>query len=64
MIEDFLAGYKFLNEELLPAYETPEGKKAYDETLEVLKQNFPHYVRELQGTADGAKVSFLKVSLR
>lgn len=52
---------KFLNDELLPAYETEGGKKIYDGTLELMKNKFPHYVRELQGIADGSKVPFHKV---
>lgn len=58
IIEDFLAGFKELHESMLPAYESPEGKAAYDSTLKVLQENFPHYVREMQGTADGARVPF------
>jgi len=52
-----------LNEVYLPLYETPEGRKVYDDTLEVVQKNFPQYVEEIQGTADGAKVPFHKVSL-
>ena len=44
-------------------YETDIGKKAYDDTLAVVNKNFPQYVRELQGIADGAKVPFYKVSI-
>jgi hypothetical protein len=38
-------------------------EKVYNETLAVVKQNFPQYVNELQGIADGAHVEFYKVSL-
>ncbi|XP_064101131.1 beta-alanyl-dopamine/carcinine hydrolase-like [Macrobrachium nipponense] len=58
IIEDFLSTFKELHESLLPAYETPEGRAAYDQTLATLQENYPHYVRELQGTADGARVPF------
>ncbi|XP_047468432.1 uncharacterized protein LOC125024676 [Penaeus chinensis] len=58
IIEDFLASFKELHDSLLPAYETAEGKAAYDQTLAVLQENYPQYVREIQGTADGAKVPF------
>ncbi|KAG7177996.1 putative Acyl-coenzyme A:6-aminopenicillanic acid acyl-transferase-containing protein 2 [Homarus americanus] len=58
IIEDFLASFKELHKSLLPAYETTEGKAAYDLTLASLQENFPQYVRELQGTADGAHVPF------
>jgi hypothetical protein len=46
---------------LLPLYETDAGKKAYEETLTSVRKNFPQYVREMEGTADGAKVHFHKV---
>lgn len=36
--------------------------KVYDETLETVTQSFPQYIKELQGTADGAQVDFYKVS--
>ncbi|KAK3856250.1 hypothetical protein Pcinc_027283 [Petrolisthes cinctipes] len=58
IIEDFLASLADLKETLLPAYETEAGRAAYDATLASLQENFPHYVRELQGTADGARVPF------
>lgn len=59
LIQDYLASSVWLRETLLPAYETEAGRAAYDETLPVLKENFPQYLRELQGTADGAQVPFL-----
>lgn len=34
----------------------------YDATLKNVKDIFPHYVRELEGVADGAEVDFHKVS--
>lgn len=42
----------------MKVYETEEGRKAYDETLEVVEKQFPQYVRELQGIADGSKMPF------
>lgn len=61
IIQSFVNNCKFLNEEALPAYSTLKGKKAYDDTLDSLKTNFPQYVKELEGTADGANVPFHKV---
>jgi len=52
---------KLLNEYFLPIYNTPEGLKVYLETLDVVTKSFPQYLRELQGTADGAGVEFHKV---
>jgi hypothetical protein len=53
-----------LNDHFLPIYNTPEGLKVYTETLEVVTKSFPQYLRELQGTADGAGVEFHKVGER
>lgn len=37
------------------------AEKTYNETLESVKRSFPQYIRELEGTADGAQVEFYKV---
>ncbi|CAH1112797.1 unnamed protein product [Psylliodes chrysocephalus] len=63
LIHSFLKGNKTVDEELVPAYNTPEGRRAYDDTLNSVKANFPQYVRELEGTADGANVPFYKLFL-
>jgi hypothetical protein len=56
-----LESCKTLHKEFLPAYDSPEGRKAYEDTLNCVKANFPQYIDELQGTADGAKVPFHEV---
>ncbi|KRT83793.1 hypothetical protein AMK59_4080, partial [Oryctes borbonicus] len=63
LIHSLLEIYGNLNDIYIPAYNTIEGKKAYDDTLESVKKNFPQYVEELEGTADGAKVPFYKLFL-
>lgn len=63
IIQSFVNNFKVLNEEFLPAYETVEGRKAYEDTLNCLKANYPQYVKELEGTADGANVPFHKLFL-
>lgn len=63
LIHSLLEIYGNLNDIYIPAYNTIEGKKAYDDTLESVKKNFPQYIEELQGTADGAKVPFYKLFL-
>jgi hypothetical protein len=63
MIQDVVSTSSLLNDRYLPVYNTPEGIKVYRETLEVVTKSFPQYLRELQGTADGAGVEFHKVSL-
>ncbi|KAF2349520.1 hypothetical protein FHG87_019725 [Trinorchestia longiramus] len=62
LIEDFLENFDFFQKSLLPAYATPQGKAAYESGLAVARKNFPQYVREIQGTADGARVEFHHVS--
>lgn len=63
IIKSFLQLSQPLNEVYLPLYATEEGKTAYNETLESVKQSFPQYIRELQGVADGAQVEFHKLFL-
>lgn len=62
-IEELVRDSKFLNDELLPAYNTVAGLKIYDDTLARMKTKFPHYVKELQGISDGSQVPFYKVQL-
>lgn len=63
LIHSFLASSLNLNKVLLPLYETDAGKKVYEETLTSVCKNFPQYVREMEGTADGAEVPFHKLFL-
>ncbi|XP_050420026.1 uncharacterized protein LOC126832992 isoform X2 [Adelges cooleyi] len=57
MIKDFLASYTSLPA-YLKAYNTPEGRAIYDDSLTSSMKYFPQYVRELQGMASGADVEF------
>lgn len=63
VIKNFLQLSGPLNDTYLPLYNTDEGRKVYNETLESVKKSFPQYVRELEGTADGAQVEFHKLFL-
>lgn len=63
MIEELVQESKFLNDELLPAYNTEAGQKIYNDTLALMKQKFPYYVNELQGISDGSQVPFFKLML-
>lgn len=63
MIQDFVDVYSPLNEIYLPLFMTEQGKKIYNETLDVVKKQFPQYLREIEGTADGANVPFHKLFL-
>lgn len=63
LIQSFVENHGPLNNVYLPLYKTPEGKKAYEATLASLNKNFPQYIKELEGTAEGAKVPFCKVRL-
>ncbi|BFY99625.1 hypothetical protein BsWGS_02665 [Bradybaena similaris] len=42
----------------VPFSKTPSGKAYFESALEVCKNNFPEYVRELQGISDGAGMPF------
>lgn len=61
MIQDFVDIYPPLNETYLPLFATEKGKNVYEETLGAVKKQFPQYVREIEGTADGANIPFHKV---
>ncbi|PSN31332.1 hypothetical protein C0J52_24052 [Blattella germanica] len=63
LIQNHLAASDPLNKVYLPLYETDAGKKVYQETLNSVRKNFPQYVKEIEGTADGAKVPFYKLFL-
>ena len=62
MIADFVQIYGPLNETYLSVYETPRGRAVYEETLACVREQYPQYVREIEGTADGSGVPFYKVS--
>ncbi|XP_068623107.1 beta-alanyl-dopamine/carcinine hydrolase isoform X2 [Battus philenor] len=62
VIQSFLETYqglKYFEKE----YKTSSGRTAYDETLANMKQRYPYYVKEIQGVADGANVSFHQLFL-
>lgn len=61
LIQNYVKTYNPLNEVYLPLYETEAGRKVYEETLACVVEQFPQYVKEIQGTADGANVPFHKV---
>ncbi|XP_034942911.1 uncharacterized protein tan [Chelonus insularis] len=63
MISEFVDYYKPLNEVYLNVYNTEEGRKVYEETLACVKAQYPQYLREIEGTADGAGVPFYKLFL-
>ncbi|XP_071653594.1 beta-alanyl-dopamine/carcinine hydrolase [Temnothorax longispinosus] len=63
IIQDFVDVYPPLNEIYLPLFVTEQGKKVYNETLDAVKKQFPQYLREIEGTADGANVPFHKLFL-
>ncbi|KAM3956888.1 LOW QUALITY PROTEIN: C45 family peptidase tan [Aphomia sociella] len=62
MIKDFIATYENLRD-FEKEYKTDTGRDAYDRTLENMKIRFPYYVKEIQGVADGANVSFHQLFL-
>nr|KAI8754424.1 acyl-coenzyme A:6-aminopenicillanic-acid-acyltransferase 40 kDa form-like [Biomphalaria glabrata] len=42
----------------LPFYETPRGQDYFNTALKVCEMNFPQYIQEIKGMADGAKMPF------
>jgi hypothetical protein len=63
MIRDFVHHYKPLNETYLSVFNTESGRKVYEETLQCVKEQYPQYLCEIEGTADGSRVPFYKVRL-
>lgn len=63
LIQRFVDIYQPLNETYLPLYETEAGRKIYEETLVCVEKQFPGYLKEIRGTADGANVPFYKLFL-
>lgn len=61
LIEDNLSKSDYLKNSLLPVYKTEEGKTLYKKNLELCKRNFPEYVQEIQGMAQGSNVPFHEV---
>ncbi len=46
-----------LQDTFLPFHRTPEGKRRYQELIQLHRSQFPHYVSELEGISQGAGVS-------
>lgn len=63
MIQSYLPRHEDLNNVYLKLYNTPEGRAVYDETLASVLENFPQYIREMEGIAKGAEVDFYKVCI-
>lgn len=61
MIKEYVHSFEPLQQEFLPLYAKPEGRKIYEESLKVTEKYFPQYVIELKGVADGAGVKFHEV---
>lgn len=61
LIQNYVDNLKPLNEVYLPLYETEAGRRVYEETLVCVQEQFPQYLKEIEGTAEGAKVPFHKV---
>ncbi|XP_065219745.1 beta-alanyl-dopamine/carcinine hydrolase [Planococcus citri] len=63
IIQDYVQHNSQLNNEYIPLHETEKGKKVYEDILKCCNLNYPQYVREIQGTADGSDVPFYKLLL-
>lgn len=63
LIQDYIKNYKVLNDVYIPLYLSEKGREVYEAGLAACQKTYPQYVRELQGTADGADVPFYKLFL-
>ncbi len=59
-VQDYYTNYEWLSQ-FETYYATREGREFCDGLWDVCRQRFPHFMDELRGMADGAKVDFLKV---
>ncbi|XP_059151917.1 beta-alanyl-dopamine/carcinine hydrolase-like isoform X2 [Physella acuta] len=57
-IKRFLAESTGVQEIDIPFYNSDQGKNHFNSMLEICKTNFPQYVQEIQGMADGAGINF------
>ncbi|NIM96273.1 MAG: hypothetical protein GTO18_21455 [Anaerolineales bacterium] len=55
--------YQFLQEDLLPFYRTSVGHGYYQAFLKLHQEQFPEYISELEGIAEGANRSFIELFL-
>ena len=63
MIEEYVAKSTYLHDTLIPAYNTKKGRAVYENCVNSMKTKFPHYVKELEGTAAGSQTPFHMVYL-
>jgi hypothetical protein len=62
-IHRFFDNYERLQRHFLPFYQTSTGMSCYQSYLDLHKDRFPAYLRELEGIADGAQRPFEEVFL-
>ena len=62
-IHQFFDSYERLQQQLLPFYDTSNGRNYYREFLALHRQRFPAYMSELEGIAEGAKRPFEEILL-
>lgn len=63
MYHEIFDAWDFFNNVILTNYNTTKGKQIYDNSLRLCEKQFPLYVEELKGMADGSGVPFHKVIL-
>lgn len=62
-ITDFYCAVGELEDQWVPFYNTPKGRELYDGYLQVVQEDYPQYLEEVRGIADGAQIPFFKVFL-
>jgi len=62
-IKDFVDNYAYLQESLIPFYQTASGKQVVDAFTEVNAKYYPGYFEELRGIATGSSIPFIDLLL-
>ncbi|XP_071093248.1 beta-alanyl-dopamine/carcinine hydrolase-like [Haliotis cracherodii] len=57
-IQTYIESSALFNDTLLPFYDTREGRDLVETIMTLTEKNFPKYVDEVRGTAEGAGLSF------
>ncbi|XP_041347090.1 uncharacterized protein LOC121366908 [Gigantopelta aegis] len=62
-IKMYINESKGMNETMIPFYNSPTGRAVFDLTLRKTEDNFPQYVDEIKGTAQGVGLPFERLFL-
>ena len=57
-ISSYLESSQYIQDQLIPFYSSKAGRLMFSRTERVLREQLPHYVREVEGLAEGAEQDF------